>query len=158
VLIQSLALDYPKRATSDGVSIRGCVMNSKQKGKRGELEAVKALNDIGHDTRRTAQYSGADGQIGDIAGIDGIHVECKWVEALNPYKAFHQACRDCHDSDTPIVMTKRSREQWLLFVALVDATEFAKRWLVSLGYTVSANAETHANSESVSVQKGCDDE
>ena len=139
-------------------------MNSKAKGKRGELDAVHALNELGHDTHRTAQYSGVEGMIGDIAGIDGLHVEVKWVEKLNPYKAFHQACRDCPDDDTPIVLTKRNGEQWLLFVALVDATDFARKWLEGLGWAVfsppdgvSPRGETHANSESVSVRNGSED-
>ena len=35
-------------------------LNSKQKGKAGELELAHILKDYGYDTRRGQQYCGAD--------------------------------------------------------------------------------------------------
>lgn len=42
------------------------MINSKQKGKRGELKAVKYLKSLGYEARRTAQYSGIEGLVGDV--------------------------------------------------------------------------------------------
>lgn len=49
-------------------------MNSREKGKRGELELAKLLRDCGFDTRRGQQYSGANGDA-DVVGLPGIHIE-----------------------------------------------------------------------------------
>lgn len=48
-------------------------MNSKQKGKRGELEPASCLRDLGfHDIRRSVQYNGkAEDANADLVGIPG---------------------------------------------------------------------------------------
>ena len=58
-------------------------MNSKRKGKRGELELAKKLKECGFSARRGQQYSGIGGD--DVVGLDGIHIECKRSERLNVY-------------------------------------------------------------------------
>ena len=47
--------------------------NSKQKGKRGELEVAHILQEHGYDARRTAQYCGNTGEAADVIGLDGQH-------------------------------------------------------------------------------------
>jgi len=56
-------------------------MNSKRKGKRGELELAKKLQEYGFNTRRGQQYAGLGGD--DVVGLEGIHIERKRVERLN---------------------------------------------------------------------------
>lgn len=68
-------------------------MNSREKGKRGEIELSHILQRYGYDTRRGQQFSGANGDA-DIEGLHGIHIECKRVEHLNIDKALEQAIRD----------------------------------------------------------------
>lgn len=65
-------------------------MNSRDKGKRGELELAKVLRGYGYDTRRGQQYCGANGDA-DVVGLPGIHIECKRVERLNLDDAMAQA-------------------------------------------------------------------
>jgi len=55
-------------------------MNSKRKGKRGELELAKKLKEYGFSARRGQQYSGIGGD--DVVGLDGVHIECKRAERL----------------------------------------------------------------------------
>lgn len=43
-------------------------MNSKQKGKRGELEWASYCRGQGYDCRRTAQYCGNTGDASDVVG------------------------------------------------------------------------------------------
>ena len=71
-------------------------MNSKQKGKRGELELAKVLKEYGFDdAHRTVQYNGkADYSRADLVGLPGIHIECKRVEKINIEQAMEQAIRD----------------------------------------------------------------
>ena len=48
-------------------------MNSRAKGKRGELELSRALGEYGYGCRRSVQYSGASGDA-DVVGLPGIHI------------------------------------------------------------------------------------
>ena len=57
-------------------------MNSRRKGKEGELELAKKLREYGYGCRRGQQYSGANGDA-DVIGLPGIHIECKRVERLD---------------------------------------------------------------------------
>lgn len=68
-------------------------MNSREKGKRGELEIAHILQGYGYNTRRGQQFSGANGDA-DVEGLPGIHLEVKRVEHLNIDKALEQAIRD----------------------------------------------------------------
>lgn len=94
-------------------------MNSRQKGKRGELELSHELNELGFETRRSVQYCGADGDA-DVIGIPGVHIECKRVESLNIHKAMEQAVRDAPEGDAPMVFHRKNREPWLVTMKLSD--------------------------------------
>ena len=90
-------------------------INSKQKGKSGELELVHKLNELGFSTRRTAQYNGKEqGSLADLVGIEGVHIECKRVERLNLDEAMAQAIRDSKDEEVPMVFHRKNRKGWLV--------------------------------------------
>lgn len=84
-------------------------MNSKQKGKRGELEWAAYCRQQGYDCRRTSQYCGNTGDASDVVGLTGIHQEVKRVEHLNIYEAIEQADRDKKDFEIPIVAHRKNR-------------------------------------------------
>ena len=95
-------------------------MNSRQKGKRGELELAKVLREAGYDTRRGQQYSGTETSA-DVVGLPGIHIECKRVENLNVYNALAQAIRDTGESgDLPAVFHRKNNQPWLVTMQLDD--------------------------------------
>lgn len=102
-------------------------MNSRRKGKAGELELSKVLKEYGHNTRRGQQFSGANGDA-DVVGLPGIHIECKRVEQLNIDKAMEQAVRDARDGEAPAVFHRKNRKPWLVTVRLEDFMELYKRW------------------------------
>ena len=104
-------------------------MNSKRKGKRGELELAKKLQEYGFNTRRGQQYSGLGGD--DVVGLEGIHIECKRAERLNVYDAMKQACKDAEADELPAVFWRKNKEQWLVTMALCDWIELYKGWLWS---------------------------
>lgn len=87
--------------------------NSREKGKRGELELSKLLRDYGYDTRRGQQYCGSNGDA-DVVGLPGIHIECKRVEKLNLEKAMEQAKNDANPEELPAVFHRKNREEWLV--------------------------------------------
>lgn len=95
-------------------------MNSRQKGKRGELELASILRDTyGHDARRGQQYSGANGDA-DVIGLPGIHIECKRVEQLNLYKAMDQARQDAKRTEFPAVFHRKNGQGWLVTMEIDD--------------------------------------
>lgn len=98
-------------------------INSRTKGKVGELELSKELNRLfGLDCRRGQQFSGANGDA-DCVGFPGLHIECKRVENLNIYKAIEQASSDAtgvavSDNKIPVVFHRKNRKPWLVTVEL----------------------------------------
>jgi Holliday junction resolvase len=93
------------------------MVNSNQKGKRGERELAEVLRRHGYDgARRGQQRSGVD-QPDVIGGPEGWHIEAKFVERLNIWAAWAQAERDAQGK-LPMVAMKRSRSGWLAVVPL----------------------------------------
>ena len=102
-------------------------MNSRNKGKRGELELANLLKSYGYETRRGVQYSGINGDA-DVVGLPGIHIECKRVEKLNIEMAMEQSIRDARYGEIPTVMHRKDRKQWLVTMPLVDWMELFQAW------------------------------
>lgn len=102
-------------------------MNSREKGKRGELQAAKVLKEYGYETRRGQQFSGANGDA-DVVGLPGIHLEIKRVEKLNISKAMQQSIQDAKDGEMPVVMHRRNRETWLVTMPLKVFMVLYKAW------------------------------
>lgn len=94
-------------------------INSKQKGKRGELELSSKLKEYGYNTRRSVQYCGANGDA-DVVGLPNIHIECKRVQALNLYNAISQAKADAKEKEFPTVFHRKDRSEWLVTMTLDD--------------------------------------
>ena len=103
-------------------------MNSKRKGKIGELEFSRLCREQGYDCRRTAQYCGNTGEAADVTGLPGIHVEVKRVERLNVSEAMGQAVRDARPGKIPIVAHRRNHEPWLATMRLEDWFELYRGW------------------------------
>lgn len=101
-------------------------MNSKKKGKNGELELSRVLRGYGYPARRGQQYSGTETSA-DVVGLPGIHIECKRVEKLNITDAIEQAKRDC-GGNIPAVMHRKNNEEWLVTMRLKDWIEIYREW------------------------------
>lgn len=97
-------------------------INSKAKGKAGELEWAHFCKDKGYaEARRTSQYCGQTGDASDCVGLPHIHQEVKRVEALNIDKAMAQAIRDSDGSGNfPMVAHRKNRGQWLVTMRADD--------------------------------------
>jgi len=100
-------------------------MNSRDKGKRGELELAKTLRSHGYDARRGQQYSGANGDA-DVIGLPGIHIECKRTESFRMWDALAQSTRDARDGEIPVVMHKKNHSHWIVVLTLDDFMELYK--------------------------------
>lgn len=87
-------------------------INSRAKGKAGELELAQLLRNQGHlNARRGQQFSGINGDA-DIVGVSGIHIECKRCEHVYDEQWLKQSERDARKGELPVVIYRRSREQW----------------------------------------------
>ena len=104
-------------------------INSRSKGKKGELELAKKLRDYGYDCRRGQQYCGANGDA-DVVGLPGIHIECKRVERLDLYGAMAQAIADSKGK-MPVVMHRKNHCHWLVTMRLADWIEIYREWEAS---------------------------
>ena len=95
-------------------------MNSKIKGKGGELELASLLRGYGYQgCRRGQQYCGTNGDA-DVIGLPGIHIECKRVEKLNIEKAMEQARQDARKEELPSVFHRKNRNPWLVTMTMED--------------------------------------
>lgn len=102
-------------------------MNSRNKGKRGELELANLLKTYGYDARRGQQYCGISGDA-DVVGLPGIHIEVKRVEKLNINDAVDQSCRDASIGKLPIVLHRKNRKPWLVTMTFIDWMELFQAW------------------------------
>lgn len=100
--------------------------NSRSKGKRGELEFCRWLQDRGVVARRGRQYAGHPEAPDVVTGLEGLHFEVKRTERLRLYEAVDQARSDCGDQ-TPVVAHKCNRREWLAVLSMEDFLELAKQ-------------------------------
>ena len=98
-------------------------MNSKQKGKRGELEWAQWLKDRYHDAQRGVQYKGSVDSPDVISDLENVHFEVKRTEKLRIYEAFEQADKDAGEDKIPVVAYRKSRKDWLI---IMDASHWLR--------------------------------
>lgn len=102
-------------------------MNSRAKGKRGELEFARLCREHGYEVRRTAQYCGNTGEASDVVGLPGIHAEVKRVERLDIYAAVDQAKRDTAGGK-PAVFHRKNNHEWLVTMPFAEWIELYREW------------------------------
>ena len=93
---------------------------SQRKGRAAELELCRILQDYGYpvEAGRPQSY----GEVPDLSGLPGVHIEVKRVERLNVPEAMAQAERDAQrfGDGAPAVFHRRSRSPWLVTMRLED--------------------------------------
>ena len=103
------------------------MINSRSKGKRGELELAKYLKLRGFTgARRGQQFKGTPDSPDIVDAISGFHIECKRVEALQLYPAMAQAKKDAAAHDAPVVIHRRNQEEWVAILPLDVFLELVK--------------------------------
>lgn len=107
-------------------------INSKQKGKQGELEISKIFRKYGFkEARRSQQFAGINHDA-DVVGLPQMHVEVKRVERLNIHDAMEQALRDKRDEELGMVAHRKNHTEWLVTMTLDEWMEIYKRYLITL--------------------------
>jgi hypothetical protein len=103
---------------------------SKQKGKRVEREAAKALNLVlGVEARRSVQYCGGAGDADLTTTLDGVHFEVKSRAAHSCLRFYEQAAKDAEKpGDIPVVLLRENGDtDFYVLVALSDLRALSRR-------------------------------
>lgn len=103
-------------------------INSRNKGKRGELEAAHFFQKYGFDARRSQQFAGMNGDA-DVVGVPFLHLEIKRTENLHLDKAMEQSIRDAREGEIPTVVHRKDRQDWRITLSLSDFMKFYMVWL-----------------------------
>ena len=101
--------------------------SSQRKGAEGERELAALLREYGYPVERGGSLS--FGEVPDLTGLPGVHIEVKRVERLNVTAAMAQAERDSerfHDG-LPAVFHRRNRQGWLVTMRLSDWMEMYQK-------------------------------
>ena len=93
---------------------------SQRKGAAGERELAQILREYGYSCDRGGSLS--FGEVADITGLPGIHIEVKRVEKLNVCVAMEQSIRDSERmrDGMPALFHRRNRKPWLVTMRLED--------------------------------------
>lgn len=93
---------------------------SQRKGRAAELELARTLQGYGYpaEAGRAQSY----GEVPDLSGLPGVHIECKRAEALRLSEWMAQAERDAQrfGDGLPAVFFRRSRSPWCVVMKLED--------------------------------------
>lgn len=96
-------------------------INSRAKGKAGELELAAFLRDRGYpNARRGVQYAGGSDSP-DVTGLGGFHLEVKRTERTDIYGWLEQATNDAGGKKVPVVVYRKNKRKW---VAILDLDAF----------------------------------
>ena len=99
-------------------------MNSRAKGKRGELEGAREWAAVmGGSARRGKQFSGNEDSPDIVSDYPGLHLEGKRVERGSIHQWVEQAVRDAGNR-VPLVLHRRNRKPWLVTMRLTDVPRF----------------------------------
>lgn len=93
---------------------------SQRKGADGERELAAILREYGYIVERGGSMS--FGEVPDLVGLPGVHIEVKRCEQVRLSEWMKQAERDSqHFKDgLPAVFHRRSREGWRVTMNLAD--------------------------------------
>lgn len=93
---------------------------SQRKGADGERELAAILREYGYIVERGGSMS--FGEVPDLVGLPGVHIEVKRCEQVRLSEWMQQAERDSqHFKDgLPAVFHRRSREGWRVTMNLAD--------------------------------------
>lgn len=93
---------------------------SQRKGADGERELAAVLREYGYEIKRGGSMS--FGEVPDLVGLPGVHIEVKRCEQVRLSEWMKQAERDSqHFKDgLPAVFHRRSREEWRVTMNLAD--------------------------------------
>ena len=121
--------------------------SSQRKGADGERELADLLRGYGYSIERGGTLS--FGEVPDLVGLPGVHIECKRVERLNVPEAMRQAVRDAErfQDGMPALFHRRNRQSWLVTMRLQDFMRIYQTAADSSAVTSYSAGEYESTSE-----------
>ncbi len=94
--------------------------SSQRKGAIGERELAAILREHGYDCTRGGTMS--FGNVPDLSGLPGVHIEVKRCEQvrLSEWMAQSRHNAEKFGDGSPAVFHRKNREQWLVTMGLED--------------------------------------
>ena len=94
--------------------------SSQRKGASGERELAAVLTGYGYEIKRGGSMS--FGEVPDLVGLPGVHIEVKRVERLNVPEAMQQAVKDSvrFRDGMSALFHRRNRLPWIVTCRLED--------------------------------------
>ena len=122
--VNALWLAFPMQPPNWPMSGR----SSQRKGRAAELELSRILQ--GHGYPVEAGRAQSYGEVPDLSGLPGVHIECKRAEALRLSEWMEQARRDAErfGDGAPAVFFRRSRSPWCVVMELPDWLELYRSY------------------------------
>ena len=100
---------------------------AQRKGRAGELELVKVLQEMGYHVHR-ASLPYVDGETApDLDGLQGVHIEVKRCEGLRPTEWLYQAAADARAGELPAVFFRQNRGTWKVLMNLPEWLKLYER-------------------------------
>ena len=93
--------------------------NSREKGKKGELEFAHFLNGFGINAFRGVQYQGGQDSPDVVTELTDFHFEVKRVERFMLYNSLKQAIKDA-GAKIPVVAHRQNRAEWVVILRASD--------------------------------------
>ncbi len=95
-------------------------MNSRQKGKRGELDAAAFLSEQGFPARRGQQFAGSPDTPDVLCPLlKHVHFEIKRTQRTDLYGWIKQAVTDAGEK-MPVVLHRKNNAEWLAIIRAPD--------------------------------------
>jgi hypothetical protein len=86
-------------------------INSRAKGKNGELSLVAFLKEFGVESHRTAQHKGAP-EAADVDSTLLAHIECKRTQVGHVHEWLAKVAEENDGSKIPVVFWRRNHGYW----------------------------------------------
>ena len=121
---------------------------SQRKGRAAERELAHLLQRYGYpvEAGRAQSY----GEVPDLSGLPGVHIECKRAETLRLSEWMAQAERDAQrfGDGLPAIFFRRSRSPWCVVMKLED-------WMGLYQRQKTAKAGKDVNNDSKTAKSPC---
>lgn len=114
----------------------------REKGKRGEREVCKLLEDYGFTGRRSRQSDGAHDP--DVITDAPWWVECKFVKAIAAERFLEQAEGDAKNGLSPVVFMRSNGGTWMVMMRASELPAVAESFR-TLDSQPESDTSKHAN-------------
>ncbi len=100
---------------------------SQRKGADGERELAAVLREYGYEIKRGGSMS--FGEVPDLVGLPGVHIEVKRCEQVRLSEWIEQAQRDSgkFKDGLPAIFWRKNRAPWLVCMTLENWIELYQR-------------------------------